>query len=265
MRTIIITIILLLFLWFIVKSFERRNIYFPTRSIDVTPKDIGLKYEDLYITTEDGVEINAWYIPAPSGEITILLCHGNGGNISHRLDIIRIFNTIGYNVLIFDYRGYGRSKGRISEKGTYFDALAAYNYIVEKKEIDAEKICILGRSLGGPIAIDLATRINKGVIISESGFTSIMDMAKVGYGVRIPAKFLSHKYDALTKIKSVNIPILIMHSKNDPMIPFEQGRRLFDAANQPKEFYQGSGSHDDIYLEDEYWKRIGEFVAKYLK
>ncbi len=223
MRTlisIVVLLLLILFVWYLLKLYERRNVYFPTRTIFATPKDIDLDYEDLYITTKDGVKINAWFIPANSGKITFLFCHGNGGNISHRTEIIRLLNYHGYNLLIFDYRGYGRSEGSPTEEGTHLDALATYNYLKEREDIVEEKICIFGRSLGGNIAIALAARLDKGVLISESGFTSVMEMAKQIYGVKIPSVFLSHRYDALSKIKEVKIPKLIMHGKNDRLIPF---------------------------------------------
>lgn len=262
--SIVVILLLIIFVLYLLKLYERRNVYFPTKTIFATPKDIGLDYEDLYINTEDGVTINAWYIRASPRTITILFCHGNGGNLSHRLDIIRTFIDQGYNVLIFDYRGYGRSEGKPTEKGTYLDALAAYNYLKEREDIVEERICIFGRSLGGNIAIALAAGLDKGVLISESGFTSVMDMAKHVYGVRIPSVFLSHRYDALSTIKKVEIPKLIMHGKNDRLIPFELALKLFDAAEPPKEFYAGEGGHEDIYLESGYWRRIREFIEKYL-
>jgi hypothetical protein len=252
-------------MWYLLKLFERRNIYFPIRGIEATPKDIGLDYEDIFLKTDDGARINGWHIPASSTSITILFCHGNGGNISHRLETISGFHRMGYSVFIFDYRGYGRSKGRISEEGTYRDALTAYNYITQGNDVESEKVCIFGRSLGGAIAIDLAARVDKGLLICESSFTSIMDMAKVAYGVRIPARFLSHRYDALSKIEKVTIPKLIIHGRSDQMIPFEHGKRLFRAAKPPKEFYEARGGHEDIYLEDEYWKRVSEFIGRYIR
>jgi len=261
---ILIFFILLLLIWYLLKLFERRNIYFPISRIEATPKDIGLDYEDVFFKTDDGAIINGWFIPALSGEITILFCHGNGGNISHRLDIIRIFNNLGYNVFIFDYRGYGRSKGRVSEEGTYRDALTAYNYIIRRNDVEGEKVCIFGRSLGGPIAIDLAARVNKGILICEGSFTSIMDMAKIAYGIRIPARLLSHRYDALSKIEKVTIPKLIIHGRSDWMIPIEHGKRLFQSAKPPKEFYEARGGHEDIYLDDEYWKKLSKFIERYI-
>ncbi|OYD16202.1 hypothetical protein CH333_04005 [candidate division WOR-3 bacterium JGI_Cruoil_03_44_89] len=261
MRIVILLIVLLL-IWYLLKLFERKNIYFPTRRIEATPKDIGLDYEDVFLKT-DGARLNGWFIPAHSAGVTVLFCHGNGGNISHRLHTISMFHGMGYSIFIFDYRDYGRSKGRISEEGTYRDALTAYNYIIGRDDVDSENVCIFGRSLGAPIAIDLAARVNKGMLIYESSFTSTMDMAKVVYGVRIPARFLSYRYDALSKIEKVTIPKLIMHGRGDKMIPFEHGERLFRAAKPPKEFYEASAGHEDIYLNDEYWKRVGEFIERY--
>lgn len=261
---ILIFFILLLGIWYLLKLFERRNIYFPTRGIEATPREIGLDYKDVFLKTDDGAIINGWFIPAHPARATILFCHGNGGNISHRLETISIFHRMGYSVFIFDYRGYGRSKGHISEEGTYRDAVTAYNYLIQRDDVESARVCIFGRSLGGPIAIDLATRVDKGILICESSFTSIMDMAKVAYGIRIPPRFLSYRYDALSKIKKVTIPKLVIHGRGDQMIPFEHGKRLFQAAKPPKQFYQTSGGHNDIYFDDEYWKRVTEFIERYL-
>ncbi len=250
----------LLLIWLVFKLYERKNIYFPTKIVETTPEDIGIEYEDIFVKTEDGAIINGWFIPVSDPKATMLFCHGNGGNISHRLEIISIFHKLGYNVFIFDYRGYGRSRGWCSEKGTYRDAFAVYKYLIER----GENVCIFGRSLGGAVAVDLATKVSKGVLICESSPTSIMDMAKVVYRFRIPAKLLSHRYDALSRIKNVTIPKLIIHGRNDEMVPFAQGELLFESAKEPKEFHQAKGSHNDIYLYEGYWEAIEGFIEKYI-
>ena len=178
---LLVYIAIFFLLWAFIKYFERKNVYFPTREIEGVPEDIGLKYQDIYFETKDGIKLNGWFVPAEDATGTVLFCHGNGGNISHRLGSINVFHQLKFNVFIFDYRGYGRSKGRVSEKGTYRDALAAHQYITSRQDVDKENIIIFGRSLGGAIAIDVAGKIRARALIVESTFTSIKDIGKEIY------------------------------------------------------------------------------------
>ncbi len=259
-------ILFIIFLWFFFRHLERRNLYFPTREIEGTPNDIGLKYEDVYFDTEDGVRLNGWFIPANNAKGTILFCHGNGGNISHRFDSIAIFNKLGCEIFIFDYRGYGRSAGRPNEQGTYLDALAAYEYLTKQKNRKSNRIVLFGRSLGGAIAIDLATKVEASALIVESSFTSTVNIAREIYPF-LPVKWIvTMKYDSISKIDSIKIPKLIIHSRDDDLIRFHHGRELFEKAREPKKFLELRGSHNEGFLlmEEEYTKKIGEFLEKYL-
>ncbi len=257
---ILIAMAVVLFLPVLVKYFERKSIYFPTREIEITPGDFGLDYEDITFRTQDGVELNGWFIPAKPSKVCLLFCHGNGGNISHRLESIRMFHHIGLSVFIFDYRGYGRSRGVATERGTYLDALAAYQWLSKR----GEPIFIFGRSLGGTIAIDLATRVEVTGLICESSFTSVMDMAKDIYRFRPPDWSISNRYDALLRIGEVRVPVLFIHSREDKMVPFQHGQRLFEAAREPKEFYILRGGHNEGFLMmgDEYTTTIEKFIKK---
>ncbi|MEW6097039.1 MAG: alpha/beta hydrolase [bacterium] len=265
-KWLIIIAIGIIFIKLYFKHFERRSIYFPSHDMDVNPGMIGLAYEDIYFETEDRIKLNAWYIPAKNPIATLLFCHGNAGNISHRLESIRVFNELNLNVFIFDYRGYGKSKGRISEEGSYCDAKAAYYYILSHIEQDKNKIVLFGKSLGAAVAIDLASKVDAKALISESGFTSVIKIGQEVYPF-LPVKwFCTIKYDSLSKIKTIHIPKLIIHSKNDEMIPFHHGKELFDAAHEPKEFYILTGLHNDSFFVDEagYKQRIKDFLEKYL-
>lgn len=257
--------------WAGLKYFEHINIYFPEREIISTPAAYGLIYEELTLTTKDKKKINAWFIPSSSSAPVIVFCHGNAGNISHRMDKIRIFNSLGLGVLIFDYRGYGKSTGRPSEKGTYLDAEAAYQYLasarVKNRTSMAGGILFYGESLGCAVAAELALRHEAAGLILESPFTSITDM-----GTRLfpwlPVRFMvTNKYDSLAKISSINCPLLILHSPDDEIVPFEMGRRLFEAAPGPKEFVEMSGSHNDGFLSTgkEYIEGIKSFIDKWCK
>jgi fermentation-respiration switch protein FrsA (DUF1100 family) len=246
------------------RAFERRQLYFPIRAIDATPGQIGLPYEDIYFLTSDGLKLNGWFIPADDPLATVLFCHGNGGNIGHRLEMIEFLYRLGFNTFIFDYRGYGQSEGSPNEEGTYRDALAAFNYVCGRQEVDARKTVIYGRSLGGAIAIDLATRVECAGLISESCPTSIVEMGRKLYPFLPVARLASNRYEAINKIGQADMPVLIIHSRNDEMIPYAHGQRLFDVAAPPKEFITTYGYHNDspATAGEEYHTKLPKFIAR---
>lgn len=245
--------------------FQSHLIYYPQAEIMATPKSINLSYQAVSFAAEDGVKLSGWFIPARRPRGVVLFCHGNAGNISHRLDSIQVFNHLGLSVFIFDYRGYGQSEGKPTEKGTYLDAEAAWRYLVEERQVAPAEIIIFGRSLGGAIAAHLAQRHTPKALILESSFTSIRDMAAVIYPflpVRLLVRF---HYHTIAYLKEVNCPLLIIHSPDDDLIPFRQGRRLFEAAGEPKEFLEISGSHNEGFLQSAkgYEKGLAKFMAKF--
>jgi len=258
---------LVICLWILIKYTERKQIFYPLRSIEMTPDRAGLKYEDVFFNASDGVRLNGWFIEADSSRGVILFCHGNAGNISHRFDTIVILSQMNLDIFIFDYRGYGRSGGVMTEKGAYLDAKAAYDHLAKVKKTKPGKIVLFGRSIGGNVAIDLATKVDAACLISESAFASIEDMAKSIYGVRPPRWLLSNHFDAMSRIKSVDIPKLIIHSSDDEIVPIRQGRMLFDAATEPKEFFELTGSHNEAFLAAGrgYSDRLGRFIDRYLR
>lgn len=258
--SVIIGFFFILFRWF-----ERKSLYFPIRKIEITPEDVGLSYEDIYFDTDDGLKLHGWFIPSTSKKV-LIFCHGNGGNISHRIESILIFNSMGLNVFIFDYRGYGRSPGIATDKGTTLDALAAYKYILKSKT-EPGYIILFGKSIGANVAISLASNLNKGILIAESGFTSVMDVARDIYKVRPPDFLIYNKYNSLIKIKDITIPKLIIHSQDDEYIPIKHGMRLFNEAKEPKEFFKIRGGHNEGFLVTgkEYKIRIEEFIDKYIE
>ncbi|MCP4378426.1 MAG: alpha/beta fold hydrolase, partial [bacterium] len=155
--------------------FQGSLVYRPTRQLINTPDQMGMQYENVSLQTSDGVKVHGWFIPCETEKGTVLMFHGNGGNISHRLETIAIFRRMGYNVMIIDYRGYGQSEGSPSEQGTYRDAEAAWTYLTRKRKIDASKIVLFGRSLGGAVAAWLAVEKHSAGVILESTFTSVPD------------------------------------------------------------------------------------------
>ncbi len=236
--------ILAMALYFMQPSF----IYSPVKPVPYNPGDISLPFENITFKTSDSLKLSAWFIPAQNAEFTVLFCHGNGGNITHRLDTINILNELGLNCFIFDYRGYGTSEGKPSEAGTYRDVEAAYEWLTKNKKVAPENIILFGRSLGGSITAYLAQNVKAKGLVIESGFTSYIDIGKKFYPympIRLAAQF---RYPTIDYIRNIHCPVLIIHSRNDQVIPFEFGLRLYDAANEPKEFTEISGSHNDGFL-----------------
>jgi len=243
--------------------FQPKFIYFPYTSIETTPEAMKLDYEEVFINTEDDIKLNGWYIPHDNPRATLLFLHGNGGNISHRLEKIRIFNQLGMAVFIIDYRGYGLSAGKPSEKGTYLDAEAAWNYLTKDKSIPEDKIIIYGESLGSAVAVWLAIKFQPGAMILESPFTSIVDIGKHYYPY-LPVKLLTRiKYPSDERIKNVQCPVLFVHSLFDDIVPYKIGRQLFSLANEPKLFLDITGNHNEGFLQsgELYVNGLDNFLA----
>lgn len=243
--------ILYLLLCLYLFSMQKKLLYYPNlpgRELRVSPADINLQYESVDLLTSDNVQLHGWFVPADNESGTLLFFHGNAGNISHRLDSIRIFNKLGLSVLIIDYRGYGQSLGRVSEEGTYRDAEAAWKYLVEERKIASTKIIVFGRSLGGAIAARQAVKNTPAAVILESVFTSVPDMAAKLYPV-LPVRLLSRFcYDAQKDVEKITCPVLIIHSPADEIIPFENGLVLFESAREPKFFLKIRGGHNDGFM-----------------
>lgn len=241
------------------------QIYVPSRIINFTPLDRNMPFENLRLTVPNGETISAWYIPAEKPtKLTLLFCHGNGGNICGRLDSIMTFHRMDMNVMIFDYQGYGESTGKTTEQGTYDDAMTAWNYLVTVKGLSPGDIIVFGRSLGGAVAIELAERVQPKFLFSESTFTSAPDMAAKRFPV-FPARLLcKFKYNNIKRIKNVHCPVLIAHGPDDSLLPFEHGRRLFDAANEPKYFAELHGDHNagGIDIDPALQKLLRDLVSK---
>jgi fermentation-respiration switch protein FrsA (DUF1100 family) len=227
---------------------QSRIIYFPTSEIVATPDQIGLSYKSVSFKATDGVKLSGWFIPADSPRGVVIFCHGNAGNISHRLESIEIFHGLRLSTFIFDYRGYGASEGTPSEEGSYLDVKGAWNYLIEHEGLAPSDIILFGRSLGGAVAAWLARQHTPKALIIESTFTSAPDLAGELY-FYLPVKLLcKYKYNALAAIREVQCPVLIVHSQEDEIVSFRHGRKLFDAANDPRVFLEISGSHNEGFI-----------------
>ena len=217
----------------------------PSREVTATPDQAGLAYESVNFTTEDGVLLDGWFLPTEQPRGVLLFFHGNAGNISHRLESLRIFHDLGLSTFIFDFRGYGRSEGKASEQGTYRDAAAAWRYLTVERGIPTQSIVYFGRSLGASIAAHLAMKQAPRALILESAFTSVPDVGARAYPF-LPVRWLARfRYDTKEYLKSVSAPILLIHSPHDEIIPFKFGRELFASANEPKRFFEIRGGHND--------------------
>jgi len=255
----------LLFVVFIY-LFQPRMLYLPHipgRTLDASPADIALRYEEVELQAADGVRLHGWFVPAAGDAGKMLLFfHGNAGNISHRLDSIRRFHSMGHSVFIFDYRGYGRSEGKASEAGTYHDAEAAWLYLTETRGISPDRIVLFGRSLGGAIAAWLAARQRPGGLIIESSFSSAPDIGQELYPF-LPVRLLSRfQYATRLHVQSVRCPVLVIHSRDDEIIPFSHGERILAAAPEPRTLLPLNGPHNGahIFSERVYMEGLSRFL-----
>ena len=230
---------------------QPRMLFFPDKKLVATPNDWQLQYEDVSFQSQDGVELHGWYIPAANAEQVLLFFHGNAGNISHRKETIEIFHRLGLNVFIVDYRGYGRSQGKPSETGFYADARAAWQYLLEDRQLSAQQIIIFGRSLGGGPAIKLAGEVRPRALVVEATFGSIRSMAKRHFPILSRLVYLRYHFNNELNIRSVQAPLLVLHSPDDEIIPFSEGERLYRQAHEPKRMIQLRGGHNDSFMVSE--------------
>jgi hypothetical protein len=246
-----------------VEGLVSRFIYYPDPDWIVTPERLGLNAEEVQLVPEPGVQLHAWFFPHPAPLATLLFCHGNAGNVSHRLENAYHLVNTGFQVLLFDYRGYGHSTGQPSEDGLYRDASAAWEHLIGRPDTPGAPRLIFGRSLGGAVAIELATHAEANGLIIESTFTSIHTLARLFFPLPLPE--LPVKYDSLAKIGRIAMPLLAIHGDRDELIPFTDGRALFEAAPQPKTWFPIAGAgHNDTYRRggQAYFRRLAAFAAE---
>ena len=258
-----------LILVLLVFSFQHKLLYFPIdeKKITETPGSLGYAFESIKIETEDHETLYGWFIPTPGAIGTVLFFHGNAGNISHRLAYLPMFQKLKLNLFLFDYRGYGQSSGTPSETGTYNDALATWDYLTETRDIPSTEIVLYGESLGGAIASWLATQRHSAMLILASTFTSIPELAQAIYPF-LPARWIARfEYNTLANLKSIDLPVFIAHSPHDEIVPFENGERLFQAANEPKQFLALANGHNDgfIFMREEWIDTLDVFIGAHLK
>jgi hypothetical protein len=245
-----------------IRYIERKSIFFPAKVIEYSPKQAGLDFEDVFFKTQDNTQLNGWFLPHKNARLTFLFCHGNAGNIGHRIEKLKFFHGLGCNVFIFDYRGYGKSKGRPSEQGLYQDTQGAYAYLLSRK-ITPQQIIGYGESLGGAAIIDLASKFKLGGLIMDSTFSSAKDMTGIIYPF-LPYWVFASRFDSINKVKSIRISKLFIHSVNDEIVPYELARKLYESAAAPKDFLEMHGAHNSCFFESTaaYKEKISSFLEQ---
>lgn len=259
-----------LILLVLLRLFEGRFIYYPgfNRTLFEPPAELRLGVRRVELLTDDQVRLVAWTIPGArdSAGYWLLMCHGNGGNISEagRPYHYAGLRNLGLNLLAFDYRGYGESEGHPSEPGLYRDAEAAYRYLRDSLEVPAERIVLFGHSLGSAVAVDLATRVPAAGLILDGALTSATDRGQELFPW-VPVRWIAvSRYASIEKIGGLTLPKLFLHAERDEVIPIRHGRRLFEAAAPPKRFVALEGGHGDAFVNDsaDYYGAIRQFLAE---
>lgn len=244
-------------------------VFLPEMSRDyrASPATVGLQFSPLKLATTDGETLDGWFVPAkPEARGLIIFFHGNAGNIAHRLDYLRMFHALGLATFIVDYRGYDLSSGSPTEQGTYLDAQATWRYATQVLDFAPDRIVIFGESLGGAVAAWLAARNRPGALVLASTFTSVPDMGADLYPM-LPIRLLANiRYETLARLPQIACPLLVIHSKNDDIIPFSHGRRLFEAARPPKQFIGIEGGHNEgfIFNRDDWIRQLDGFLQQAL-
>lgn len=229
-------------------AMESRLVFHPERVLAATPAQRGMTFDDVHFFATDGERLHGWYMPQASAHLTVLFFHGNAGNLTNCLDTFAILHRMGVNIFAVDYRGYGLSSGTPSEAGTYLDAEAAWRYLTAERGVDPANIIIFGRSLGGGVATWLAGRVNAAGVVLESTFSSMPDVAQRLYPY-VPVRWLArNRYNNLTRINDIRMPILFIHSSEDELIPLNHSENLYQHFHGVKTLQIIKGRHADGYM-----------------
>jgi fermentation-respiration switch protein FrsA (DUF1100 family) len=249
--------------------FDQLFVYHPTPWIDRDWARVSaLPLEDVWFRASDGTSLFGWYAGSSGTPAALLWCHGNAGNIIHRLENLVELHRLGLSVFLFDYRGYGRSSGKPSEEGLYQDALAAYAYLTETRQIPPQQIVLFGRSLGAAVAGEVASRRQAAGLILETPFPSIEALAAAHSMGLLAQVLLGSRFDLADRLRTVHAPVLVVHGDRDDTVPIGLGRQVFEAANAPKAFYVIPGAnHNDTYRVGgrPYFQRLKSFIQEVVK
>jgi uncharacterized protein len=246
----------------IMMAFEDSLIYFPSVHPEGFWNPRGFKFEDAWFTASDGTKLHGWYVPHSQPRAIVLFAHGNAGNVSHRAEILELFaNRLAVSVLIFDYRGYGRSEGKPSEAGVLADARAARSWLAERAAVSERQIVLMGESIGGAVMVDLASKDGARGLILENTFSSLPEVAAFHYPW-VPVKMLMKtQLNSAKKIRDYHDPLLQIHGDADAIIPLALAERLYDAANEPKQFVLIPGGDHNDPRTPEFIHALDQFIA----
>ncbi|TVS12016.1 MAG: alpha/beta hydrolase [Wenzhouxiangella sp.] len=269
LRTVMTLVAVYAALLLLLFVFQSRLVFLPHvggRDLAASPTQVGLDYQEVWLDTADDERLHAWWLPHPEARGALHFSHGNAGNISHRLDSLAIFHELGLSVLIYDYRGYGQSSGRVGEEGLDLDAEAAWRWMVDEADVPPERIVLFGRSMGGAVAARLAGQVEAGALILESTFTSVPDIAGEIYWW-LPVRWLARiRLDARAALADCDQPTLIVHSRDDEIVPFSHAEGLLEAAPSSARLLEIRGSHNTGFLTsgDLYRDGLDEFLTDHL-
>lgn len=250
-------------------AFQRRLIFFPQADLTLTPPNLGLAYEEVWISVGEG-QIHGWWLPSdgPQG-LTLLYLHGNGGNISTNLPKAAAFQSQGFSVLLIDYRGYGRSSGPFpSEARLYADARAAWDHLIQTRGLAPPEIVLFGHSVGAAVAIDLAlAQPDAAALIAEGAFTDIKTLARsAGYGWVPLDLLLTQRFENIEKVRRLQLPVLYIHGLDDTIVPPASAQTLYDLTSEPKHLWLLEGADHNNFLDaagaDVYSQRIRHFLEE---
>ena len=265
-RSIVIALLAYAMLVALAWLLQERLIFYPEtgRAIVTTPAARGVPYDNVMLATSDRKQLHAWWVPAETPRGAVLLFHGNAGNISHRIEYALMFRRLGYSTLLVDYRGYGKSTGRPTEAGTYIDADTAWRWLTTTQRVPERHIVVFGESLGGGVASWLAARHQLRALVLASTFSSAVDLGSELYPF-LPVRLVGRiRYDTLGRLRDVRAPVLVIHSPQDDIIPFRHGKRLFDAALEPKAMLEIAGAHNDglVFAREEWVAKLAAFLER---
>ena len=250
----------------LVYEYQDRLVFFPYGHISLNPGNHNLDFDTFEIEVEEGVKVTGWIVETDSEAPWVLHFHGNAGNISNRVDHLKFFSDLGYNGVVFDYRGYGESTGTPSESGLIADGLAVVNYLKDEKAVSPKKFFYFGESLGGGVAAAVAETVPPRALILKSTFTSVPDRADEIYPF-LPNQWLAkNRFETKRRIQDFLFPKLILHGRADEVIPFHHGQKLFQAAHEPKIFVETIGGHNTSPLElgEKFKEKVRAFVSEAL-
>ncbi|MBN1912382.1 MAG: alpha/beta hydrolase [Pirellulales bacterium] len=260
-KLIVAAIVFIVLILVLMMFLEKSLIFFPSGPTEGNWRPTGFPWEDANFKAADGTELHGWYVPHPNPRAVVLFCHGNAGNITHRAELAEILHhRVGVSVLLFDYRGYGKSQGNPSEQGILADARAARAWLAKKAGVPEKDIVLMGRSLGGGVAVDLAADDGAKGLVLESTFTSLPDTAAHHYPW-LPVRLLMRtRLDSASKIANYRGPLLQSHGDADTIVPYALGQRLFEKANQPKQFITLPGRDHNDPQDRAYYETLIRFL-----